>query len=259
MDRLAPARRPDRLCVALQTWHDLLFLHWAVPVREVRRLLPDGLVPDLYRGVAYVGVSALEVEAARPSFVPLKVGLRYRQVTVRTYVHSYGENPGLFVLSIDSSSRLFTRLAHAAIRAPCYTSALANVHRGRDAEVRLQRGGARPAELDVHYTVSRDLGELTPGTLAFFLLERYILYFEKAGMLFRARVHHRPYRPRNVRLRSLSGTLVEAAGVAAPAHLPRHSYHADRVDLEVFSPEMVERPVPVEEPVLDIEPTLETA
>ena len=260
MDRLAPARRPDQLCLALQSWRDLLFLHWAVPVREVRRLLPAGLVPDLYRGVAYVSVAALEVLAARPAFVPLNVGLRYRQVTVRTYVHSGGENQGLYVLSLDASSRLVSRLVQTVAHVPCFTSSLAMVRRGRDAEVRLQRPGAPQPELDVHYAVARDLGELVPGSLAFFLLERYIAYFESAGLLFRARVHHRPYRVRNVRIRSLAGELVEAAGVLAPAHLPRHAYHAERADVELFAPELVERLVPVEEPApaaWEAEPRLE--
>lgn len=58
MDRLGPRERPDRTALAEETWRDLVFLHWAVPTREVRRLLPGGLEPDLFRGIAYVGVSS---------------------------------------------------------------------------------------------------------------------------------------------------------------------------------------------------------
>ena len=249
MDRLAPRERPDQLCVGLETWRELLFLHWAVPVREVRRLLPPGLQPDLFRGVAYVGVSVLEATSARPAFVPLRVGLRFHQITVRTYVHSAGDNPGLYLLSLDASSRLVPRLVRSLVNVPAYRAAVRVEQHGGSRGLELVRGGAEPADLKVRWRPARALGELIPGTLAFFLLERYMLYFESAGMLFRMRVHHAPYQARNARIEELQGNLVAAAGVEAPAHRPRHAYLADQVELEVFPPELVERTVPV----LDLE------
>lgn len=247
MDRLAPRERPDQLALGLETWRDQVILHWAVPVREVRRLLPDGLEPDLYRGVAYVGVSILEASRARPAFVPLKVGLRFHQVTVRTYVHAAGENPGLYVLSLDSSSPLIARLVRSLVNVPAYSALVTCDSQSHDRFVDLVRGGAEPADLHVRWRPTRALGELTPGSLGFFLLERYMLYFESGTRLFRLRVHHPPYQARNARVSRMSGTLVEAAGVAAPNHLPRHSYFVEQVDLEVFPPELVERTVPVED------------
>lgn len=251
MDRLAPMQRPDQLCLALQTWRDLLLLHWAVPVREIRRLLPEGLQPDLYRGVAYVGVALLEASSARPAFVPVKVGLRYLQATVRTYVHAGGENPGIYLLSLDSSSRLVSRLVRMLVNVPSFTADLTHMKRRREIEIELRRGGASPADLSVRYSPARELGELQPGSLAFFLLERYVLYFESAGLLFRSRLHHAPQRARNVRVREMRGSLVEAAGVTAPAHVPRHAYHVDQVELEIFPPELVERTVPIAEETLE--------
>lgn len=247
MDRIAPTRRPDQLCIARQTWRDLLFLHWAVPVREVRRLLPAGLQPDLYRGVAYVGVAVLDVADARPGFVPLRVGLRFMQASVRTYVHAMGEDPGLYLIGMDASSRLVTGFVRTLLNIPCHLAATRRARRGREVEIAVHRGGTTPAHLEVRYAPTKDLGELRPGSLPFFLIERYILYFENAGLLFRARVHHRPYDARNVRLHFLDESLVTAAGVLAPAHVPRHAYHVDGVDLEFFPPELVERRIPVPE------------
>jgi uncharacterized protein YqjF (DUF2071 family) len=245
MDRLTPTQRPDQVCLARQTWRNLLFLHWAVPRREVRRLLPPGLQPDLYRGVAYVGVALLDADHARPGFVPVRVGMRFVQVTVRTYVHSGGENPGIYLLSLDSTSRLVTGFARTLLNVPCFSATMERQARGRDVEFRMHRGGTAPAHLAVRYAPARRLGEMRPGSLGFFLLERYILYFESAGLLFRTHVHHPPYQARNARLRELDEDVAAAAGVAAPAHLPHHAYHVDAVDLEVFPPEMVERKVPV--------------
>jgi uncharacterized protein YqjF (DUF2071 family) len=247
MDRIAPTRRPDQLCLARQTWRDLLFLHWAVPLREVRRLLPDGLQPDLYRGVSYVGVSVLDVADARPGFIPMRVGLRFMQASVHTFVHAMGEDPGLYAISLDASSRLVTGFVRTLLNVPCFLAATRRARRGREMELYVHRGGSSPAHLDVRYAPTRMLGEARPGSLPFFLLERYILYFENAGLLFRARVHHAPYAARNARMRGLDENLVSAAGVMAPAHQPRHAYHVDAVDLEIFPPELVERRIAVPE------------
>ena len=39
-----------------QRWNDLLFAHWPVPAAQIDRLLPSGLVVDIFDGSAWVGV-----------------------------------------------------------------------------------------------------------------------------------------------------------------------------------------------------------
>lgn len=251
MDRLAPRERPDRTALAEETWRDLVFLHWAVPTREVRRLLPAGLEPDLFRGIAYVGVSILEAARARPAFMPVRVGLKFHQITVRTYVTSGGENPGVYVLSLDSSSRLFPGLVRALASVNAFHASVRREARGATRGIEIVRDGGA-AGLRARWRPGRRLGELLPGTLGFFLLERYMLYFESAGILFRMRVHHAPYRIQNARVEEIDESLVSAANVQATAHRPRHAYLAEPVEAELFPPEMVERAVPSSE--LEAEP-----
>lgn len=242
MDRMAARERPDRSPWGEETWRDLVFLHWAVPTREVRRLLPSGLEPDLFRGIAYVGVSILEATRARPAFMPLRMGLKFHQITVRTYVTSSGQNPGVYVLSLDASSRLFPGLVRSLVSVPAFHAQVRRERVGASHAIAIARDDAEVG-LRARWRPGRRIGEVLPGSLGFFLLERYMLYFESAGMLFRMRVHHAPYRVQNARVEAIDESLVSAAGVRVTAHRPRHAYLAEPVELEVFSPEMVERPV----------------
>ena len=39
-----------------QTWHDLLFAHWPIPVRAMRGLVPSELTLDTWEGNCWIGV-----------------------------------------------------------------------------------------------------------------------------------------------------------------------------------------------------------
>ena len=39
-----------------QSWRDLLFAHWPVPVQAVRRLIPPGLEVDTFDGATWLGI-----------------------------------------------------------------------------------------------------------------------------------------------------------------------------------------------------------
>ena len=40
----------------LHTWHNLLFMHWPMPVDALRTLVPPALEIDTFDGWAWVGV-----------------------------------------------------------------------------------------------------------------------------------------------------------------------------------------------------------
>lgn len=48
---------PGRPWAMGQTWHHLLFAHWAVPEQAIDRLLPPPLTPQLYEGSAWLGIT----------------------------------------------------------------------------------------------------------------------------------------------------------------------------------------------------------
>ena len=70
MDRLSPARRPERRAVMRQSWRDLLFLHWAFDPALIRPLVPPRLELDLFDGMAYVGLVPFTMTGVRPVGLP---------------------------------------------------------------------------------------------------------------------------------------------------------------------------------------------
>ena len=48
VDSHIPFAMPRQPWIMRQSWHELLFLHWPVPVAMLQPLLPSGLAPDTF-------------------------------------------------------------------------------------------------------------------------------------------------------------------------------------------------------------------
>jgi hypothetical protein len=72
-----------------------------------------------------------------------------------------------------------------------------------------------------------------PGSLEFFLAERYLLYSTSGGHLRRGQVHHAPYPLQRAELDTFDETLLGSAGILRPDAEPLVHY-ARGVRVEVF-------------------------
>jgi len=117
IDRLAPARRPQRPVWGWQSWRQLLFMHWPVELQALRDAVPSSFELDLHEGVAYVGVVPFAMQGVRPRFVPQAAALDFLETNVRTYVLRDGE-PGVYFFSLEAASRLAVGAARAAFALP---------------------------------------------------------------------------------------------------------------------------------------------
>ena len=239
-DRLAARVRPEGSPVMYQSWGDLLFLHWQVPAETLRRHLPARLAVDTYEGRAYVGVTPFTLWGVRPVFVPPVPFLsEFHEINVRTYVHLDGV-PGVWFFSLDANSAAAVAGARAFYRLPYFSAEIAREHEGDVTTYASRREGSagRPAEFEGSWATGAEQPEAEPGTLDFFLVERYCLYAAEGEKLYRARIHHRPWPLRDVRLRSQRSTMVEAAGLGKPAGEPL-VHHGGPVEVEVWPLEEV--------------------
>ena len=83
----------------VQTWHDLLFAHWPIPVRTMRPLVPRELPLDTWDGSCWLGVVPFWMSGVRIRACPPIPGTsRFPELNVRTYV-TYGGKPGVFFSS----------------------------------------------------------------------------------------------------------------------------------------------------------------
>jgi uncharacterized protein len=220
---------------ALQfTWRDCLFVHWRVDSRDLRTTVPDSLALDTRDGQVWVSALASTIEDARPPGVPARFGMTFSQVNFRTYVR-LGHTPGIYFLSLDTSSRLATRVARTLYRLPYYHADVA-IDSGNPHRVRSRRvdSGAPPAEFEATYRPAGSATTPESGSLSHFLAERYRLFVPQAGMLT-TRVEHDPWYLYEVDGEVMAESLFEAVGLSIPDAEPRVRY-CPRMEFRVHAP-----------------------
>lgn len=233
MDRLSQALRPDRSAAGHQRWHDLLFLHWPVPVEALRRLIPAPLSIDTFGGVAYVGLVPFWMSGVRPWWSPSRIAFRFLETNVRTYVHLDGRDPSVYFFSLEAGSRVAVAMARLQFGLPYFWAQMRLHRQGPRIEYRTRRVFNPRASTHVLYEPGEYLGVSQPGTLEHFLIERYYLHVQRRGRLWRGQVHHTPYEVHRARVLGLRDGLVQAAGLPQPEGPPLVHY-VKSVSVEIF-------------------------
>jgi uncharacterized protein len=180
-----------------QTWRDLLFAHWALAPEEVARILPAALELDTFDGRAWIGVTPFEVSGLRPrGGLPVPGLSRFAELNVRTYV-TLGGKPGIFFLSLDAASLLAVLAARRSYRLPYFRARMSIERRAGDSiRYRSERSSVdgEPAAFEAEYRPDGEVFKAEPGSLEYFLSERYCLYtIDEAGRPLRAEIQHPPW------------------------------------------------------------------
>lgn len=246
MDRIAPTRRPAEANAGTQRWRDLLFLHWEVPASSLRPLVPAELELDCFEGRAFVGVVPFLMRAIRPSWWPGPT-FNFYETNLRTYVQHRGDAPGVYFFSLEASSWLAVQAARSGWGLPYHHATMSgaanegSVRVGDELEYRSRRRSGE-AHSHVRCRIGEPLAAPQPGSLEFFLLERYLLYNVRGGRLHRGQVHHLPYPAHAATALEVSDGLLAAAGLPnVSSRAPDLVHYSPGVDVEVFSVRPVER------------------
>ena len=178
-----------------QTWDDLLFAHWRVPLEAVRAHVPQALTVETFDGSAWVGITPFRVEGLRlRATPPPPVVSRFLELNARTYV-TFGQKPGIWFFSLDASSALAVAAARRFYRLPYFRARMSagTVGAATTFASRRTHPGARPAAWRASYEADGEVYNAAAGSVDHFLTERYCLYAFHGGRLFRADIHHRPW------------------------------------------------------------------
>jgi uncharacterized protein YqjF (DUF2071 family) len=187
---------PDRPWWMGQSWENLLFAHWRVPLEDLRPVVPPELPLDVIEGSAWVGVTPFRVCGLRPRGVPPPpVISRFPELNVRTYV-TLNRRPGIYFFSLDAASRPAAAVARRLYRLPYFRARMRVTESGgwfHYASERTDRRGA-PAAFAARYRPTTEVFLPSPGTLAHSLTERYCLYtLDARRRVRRGDIHHPPW------------------------------------------------------------------
>jgi uncharacterized protein YqjF (DUF2071 family) len=199
--RLLRAReQPERTPVMYQRWDNLLFLHWRCDTEHVASLLPEELSPDLYNGNSYISIVAFRMNAVRPAYLPALPWLSYFcELNVRVYVLNRHGEPGIYFLSLDCNRAPAVWIARAAFSLPYQHAIMSFSHtmdpsapHGSSQQIACKRAGQSETAL-YRSSAPAESRLAAPGTLEFFLSERYSFFTMRSGVLMRGQIHHKPY------------------------------------------------------------------
>ena len=240
VDRLAVRHRAEGQPVMHQEWGSLLFIHWRIHESLIRPHIPAPLQLDTYGDSAWIGIVPFTMWDIRglPPFMPPIPGLdEMHELNVRTYVHHNGV-PGVWFFSLDCNSKAAVLAARTTYHLPYYFADI-DMKGKKKINYRLKRRDEPEAQFKATWSVGDALPQAQPGSRDFFLTERYVLYTQFEGELFRARVFHDPYQLYKAELTNFGSTLLESKMLPQPKTQPVLHY-ADQVSVDIWMLESVE-------------------
>lgn len=227
---LALRERPSRLPLMLQSWQSLTLLHWRKDPETIQRLLPPGLVVDMWDDMAYVGLVPFKMANVRFAQGTAVPGAHtFPETNVRTYVIGPSGDPGVWFFSLDAASRIAAVGGRLLYGLPYHFAAMEIEVSDSQVAYRSQR---THAESEITTLVPVEHAPAAVGSLEFWLVERYLLYSWRRGRLFSGQVHHVPY-PLGTSMSILRrNTMLSTLGL--DVHGEPLVHYSPGVDVEVF-------------------------
>lgn len=227
--------RPQGQPLMNQTWGKLLFMHWRIDERELRPLIPQQLEIDTFDGTAWIGVIPFTMWNIRalPPFMPAVPGFSSaHELNVRTYVH-YNGVPGVWFFSLDCNSPAAVMAARTFYHLPYYNAGIDLEQTGHTIDYALKRTDKPAAYFRGSWTIGETVPFSHPESLEFFLTERYCLYSQSSGNLYRARIFHQPWPLQQATLNAYDSTMIEALRVKAFEGEPVLQY-AEEINVDIW-------------------------
>jgi len=139
----------------------------------------------------------------------------------------------VWFFSLDASSVMAVIAARVGFALPYFHARMEMEVHDRETRFESRRfhPGAAAARFEAQWTHGDALPNAEPGSLEFFLIERYCLYVRRRGGIYRARIHHPPWPLQKVELRSFSSSMIESHGLPTPGGDPL--LHGQSAPLEV--------------------------
>jgi uncharacterized protein YqjF (DUF2071 family) len=209
-----------------QKWGKLLFMHWRIDEKLLRPLIPAHLTVDTFDGSAWIGVVPFTMWGIRASFLPPIPGTSaFHELNVRTYVTLNGF-PGVWFLSLDAANRLAVWGARQLYYLPYFNAQMSLDQTDKTIHYCSTRHDPRgaPAELEATWAIGEHLARSSARSIEFFLAERYCLYSEHNGNVYRSQILHQPWPLQKAEVSSFKSTMIECHGLPTPQGDPLLHY-----------------------------------
>nr|WP_263324869.1 DUF2071 domain-containing protein [Neobacillus sp. Marseille-Q6967] len=197
-----------------QTWEHLLFLHWETAPERILPLLPDELELDLFAGKAWITVLPFRVTHQRFHGLPEIPFLNtYLELNVRTYV-KYKGMAGVYFFTLDANHPL-TVLGAKSLSLPYRHAKMALENEGKNIIFKSSRL-LEEGEFSVLYEPVSEPRKLEPGSLDYWLLERYCLFTKWGNKVVRGDIRHKNWEVIEAKIERLKNSVLPIDLKTAP-------------------------------------------
>lgn len=221
-----------------QTWHDLLFAHWPLPVAAIRPLVPRELNLDTYDGQCWIGVIPFRMSGIHRHGLPRVPGLsRFSELNVRTYV-THGGKAGVYFFSLDAASLPAVYAARAFYHLPYFHAAMSSQESNGSIHYSSRRYPVS-AEFRGRYTSTAETRTREKRSIEHWLTERYCLFTTFRNQVYCGEIHHLPWPLQDAEAEFETNTVAAAAGICLPETAPLLHF-ARKLDVLIWSLRRVE-------------------
>ena len=191
-----PYPLPKRPWVYYQEWHNVVFVHWKVPIEQAAQLVPPELELDLLNGEAWISLVIFYGKRFRPRFLPpIPPVSNFYEVNVRTYV-VHKNKPGIYFLSVEAGKRMSAFLSRIITKIPYEYAAMSSGHLAFKS-VNKQKSNYLELKFQPSFRI------VYKSETDKWLTERYCVYNVKRGKVYCHEVHHQEWTLNNAVVRSI--------------------------------------------------------
>jgi uncharacterized protein len=210
---------PTGAWVMKQTWHDLLFAHWPLPVAAIRPLVPRELSLDTYDGQGWIGVIPFRMSGiSRRGLLPLPGLSQFPELNVRTYV-THGARAGVYFFSLDAANIPAVWAARTFYHLPYFHAAITSQESSGSIHYASRRYRAA-AEFRGRYSPTAEIRLRQKGSIEHWLTERYCLYTTFRNQVYCGDIHHLHWPLQDAEAEFEANTVAAAAGISLPERAP---------------------------------------
>ena len=187
---------------------------------------------DTFNGEAFLSIVGFQMSHIRLLGLPAIPKLSsLNELNVRTYVRNSNGTPGVYFFSLDCDHWLAVKIARVAF-------GLKYQHAHIKFDLEQNHFSCLRAKENISANFQWDpqgsLQMATPGTVEFFLLERYIFFTERKNQLWMGRVHHTPYAFSSAKIKQWSESPFQWNQIISTQSAPNLVHACPGVAIEAF-------------------------
>jgi uncharacterized protein YqjF (DUF2071 family) len=223
---------PNTPWIMKQSWYDLLFLHYPIPVQALLPYVPPGMHLDTFNNTAWISVVPFWMSGIRFRGTPAVPYLsQFPEINVRTYV-TVDDKPGVYFFSLDAQSRIGVFFGKNFYKLPYYYSKMSVSHKGKDILYASARTEDPSIQFQARYKPVSDVFQAEKGTLDYWLVERYCLAAYDNHRTYLSEINHKPWQLQRADYSVTQNTMLHPFGISLPDTYCAH--FSKRIDVHVW-------------------------